>query len=311
MALFVVDAINNNVLAQPDGLCTVPIQPGIPLPVSARHFLSGATMTIVEQSTRTCSACRNGVDLFPFSMAFQPIVDTNERCVYAYEALARGPNGESAYSVLSQLNDENRYAFDQACRVKAITLATRLGLIQSGARLSINFMPNAIYSPAACLRLTLKTAAECDFPIERLIFEFTEQERVTDVTHLRNIVTEYKRHGFQVAIDDFGAGFAGLSLLSEFTPGVIKLDMGLTRGIDSRPQARKIVGHIVTLAKGLNCDVIAEGIETEAEYLAVRECGIHLMQGYLLARPAFEALPVVVFPEASEAKKSSSDSILV
>jgi len=137
-------------------------------------------------------------------MAFQPIVDVDTKKVYAYEALVRGPKGESAYSVLSQVTDQNKYAFDQNCRVAAIMLASQLGLVETGARLSINFMPGAVYSPAACIQLTLATAQKCGFPVERLIFEITETERVKDKAHLRSIVEEYRRQGFKVALDDFG-----------------------------------------------------------------------------------------------------------
>ena len=96
----------------------------------------------------------------------------------------RGPNGESAYSVLSQVNDDNRYAFDQACRVKAIRLASRLQLDKV---LSINFLPNAVYEPAHCIRSTLAAAKETGFPIENLMFEIVESEQVYDRTHLTNI----------------------------------------------------------------------------------------------------------------------------
>jgi EAL domain-containing protein (putative c-di-GMP-specific phosphodiesterase class I) len=127
-------------------------------------------MTDTERRTE-CNACRQGVkQLFPFSMAFQPIVDTEARQVFAYEALVRGVNAESAYSILSQVTPENRYAFDQNCRVAAITLASKLGLAATEARLSINFMPGAVYSPAACIQLTLKTAKLVGFPLDRLIF---------------------------------------------------------------------------------------------------------------------------------------------
>ena len=106
-----------------------------------------------------CSACRDGLQLpFAFTMAFQPIVDVVAECVFAYEALVRGPNEESAYSILSQVTDENRYAFDQRCRISAITLAGRLGMAQTGALLSINFMPGAVYSPSACIQLTVQRA---------------------------------------------------------------------------------------------------------------------------------------------------------
>ena len=97
-------------------------------------------------------------------MAFQPIVDLHTRQPYAYEALVRGPNGEGALSVLSQINDANRYRFDQACRVKAIELASRLGLHKlPDCKLSINFMPNAVYRAETCIRATLEASREFDF----------------------------------------------------------------------------------------------------------------------------------------------------
>ena len=230
-------------------------------------------------------------------MAFQPIVDVSTGRAYAYEALVRGPQGESAYSVLSQVTETNRYAFDQLCRVKAITLATKLGLVEMGARLSINFMPGAVYSPAACIQLTLKTAREVGFPTERLIFEFTEQEKMIDPGHLRSIVAEYQKRGFKVAIDDFGEGYAGVNLLADLGADVIKLDMALTRNLHERKTARVILKHLVRMAAELGSDLVAEGMETREEYEAVRECGVTLMQGYLLGRPGVEVLPAFVVPE--------------
>jgi EAL domain-containing protein (putative c-di-GMP-specific phosphodiesterase class I) len=230
-------------------------------------------------------------------MAFQPIVDVEAREVYAYEALVRGPNGESALSVLSQVTKENQYAFDQNCRVAAITTAVQLGLAETGARLSINFMPGAVYSPAACIKLTLDTARSCNFPVDRLIFEITEGEEVKDKAHLLAIVNEYRRRGFKVALDDFGAGYSGLNLLADLPVDHLKLDIELVRNLPERPRALTIVKSVLAMAEALGQDVVAEGVETVEEYLTVRRCGIRLMQGYLFARPAFERLPEVFWPE--------------
>lgn len=249
---------------------------------------------------------------FPFSMAFQPIVDVETQEVFAYEALVRGIDNESAYSVLSQLTDDNRYAFDQTCRVAAITLAKRLGLDRTGAKLSINFMPGAVYSPAACIQLTLKTAAEQSFPTDRLIFEITEAEEVKDPKHLNAIFKEYRRHGFQMALDDFGAGFFGLNLFAEAMPDILKLDMALTRNVHERPVAVASIEAMVALCGSLGVQLIAEGIETVDEYTALRECGVRFMQGYLLAKPEFEALPEVRFPnvEWSGKKRQPVQSVV-
>jgi EAL domain-containing protein (putative c-di-GMP-specific phosphodiesterase class I) len=241
-----------------------------------------------------CSGCRDGDALdIEFSMAFQPIVDVETGRPYAYEALVRGPNGEGALSVLTQVTDKNRYAFDQACRVKAIETAMAAGLVETGARLSINFLPNAVYSPMACIQLTLRTAEKTGFPPERLIFEFTENEHMASPDHVGAIIDVYRRLGFTVAIDDFGAGHAGLDLFARFATDLVKIDMDLVRGIDADPRRRAIVRAIVGLCAELGTTVIAEGIETRAEAETLRGLGVRYLQGYLLARPAFEALPEI------------------
>ncbi len=246
----------------------------------------------------TCGACKNGSqEPFAFSMAFQPIVDAETRTICAYEALARGPQGEPAFQVLSRVTEENRYAFDQSCRVKAIALASRLGVAQRGSMLSVNFMPGAVYSPAACIQQTLKAARENNFPLASLIFEITEDEKVHETNHLQRIVDEYKKHGFRVALDDFGAGFSGLDLLSELEVDKIKIDARLIRGIDQRPKAAAIVRSVVSLCGELGISVVGECVETLEEYRLLRSTGISLMQGYLFAKPMFEALPEVEWPD--------------
>ena len=243
-----------------------------------------------------CSGCRSTVDLFDIAMAFQPIVDIHTGRPFAYEALVRGANGEGAGTVLAQVTPENRYAFDQKCRVAAIEGAVAAGILDTGARLSINFLPNAVYSPVACIQLTLKTARETGFPTDRLIFEFTENEEMADTDHVKTIVESYRKMGFSTAIDDFGAGHAGLGLLAKFQTDFIKLDMDLIRGIDTSMPRRMIVDSVVRLCGDLGIQVIAEGIETVGEYDALRAIGVRYIQGYLLARPGFKSLPEIVLP---------------
>jgi len=241
-----------------------------------------------------CDGCRNGQGLdFTVSMAFQPIMDIESGTPFAYEALVRGPQGQSAASVLEQVTPANKYAFDQQCRVKAIQTAAKAGLLDTPAKLSINFLPNAVYEPKACIQLTLNTAAAIQFPTDRLIFEFTENEEMVDPTHVSKIVDSYKRMGFGTALDDFGAGHAGLNLLARFQPDIIKLDMDLIRNLDANLPKRLIIEAVVAMCAKLGVLVIAEGIETEAELDALRALGVRYIQGYLFAKPAFEALPVV------------------
>ncbi|WP_137970861.1 EAL domain-containing protein [Pseudomonas sp. F(2018)] len=241
-----------------------------------------------------CSACREGKGLeFPISMAFQPIVDLRQGLVFAHEALVRGSAGESAGSLLARVDADNRYAFDQSCRIQAVEWAARL---QLPARLSINFMPNAVYRAETCIRATLEAARRCRFPLERIIFEVTEQEQVLDIPHLTEILRAYRAQGFMTAIDDFGAGYAGLNLLADFQPDLIKLDMDLIRGIDGDRVRQVLVESVLDMCRRLGIEVIAEGIETRGELECLRQMGVGLFQGYLLARPGFESLPEVHYP---------------
>lgn len=240
---------------------------------------------------RDCADCGKAEHVgFQFDYAYQPIVDVRRQTVFAHEALVRGPNGESALTVMSQVNEQNRYRFDQACRVKAIKGAHEL---QMREHISINFLPNAIYKPETCIRTTLEAARAHDFPLDRIIFEVTEGERVEDGPWFAEILREYKRCGFKTAIDDFGAGYAGMKLLADFQPDIIKIDMDLIRNVDTNPARQAIVRHLVRLCDEMNIQVVAEGIETLAERDFLYDAGIHLMQGYLFAKPAFRALAAV------------------
>jgi EAL domain-containing protein (putative c-di-GMP-specific phosphodiesterase class I) len=116
---------------------------------------------------------------------------------------------------------------------------------------------------------------------------------VQDRPHLVNIFREYHRFGFRTAIDDFGAGYAGLDLLSEYQPDLIKLDMGLVRDIDQSKPKQAIVRGVLAMCGELGISVLAEGIETAAERDFLREQGVRLMQGYLFAKPAFRSTATI------------------
>ncbi|MGC8551007.1 MAG: EAL domain-containing protein [Acidobacteriaceae bacterium] len=256
----------------------------ISIPKHASSHDPGAALACAQQCT---------ANTFPiaYSMAFQPIIDADAQSIYAYEALVRGIHGEPAHTILDLADDSNRYSLDQGCRMKAIEMASDLGMAATGASLSINFYPNAVYNAATCIRRTLETATRKNFPLNRLIFEVTEGERVRDQAHLNSIIREYRARGFRVAIDDFGAGYAGLNLLANFQPDILKIDRELTREVDSRLAPRVIVQAIMTACESLGVQVIAEGVETRDELLALRDLGVRYFQGFFFARPGFEHLP--------------------
>ena len=220
-------------------------------------------------------------------MAFQPIVDLQEKRIDAYEALVRSPDGGGAAGVLAQVTPDNVYAFDQSCRVKAIELAARLGMDR---QLSINFLPNAVYDPRACIRATLDAAARTGFKPDHLTFEIVESEAISDTKHLLNIIGEYRRQGFKIALDDFGTGYSGLARLAELKPDIAKLDRLVIRDCDQDPIRMAIVASVIKLGAEIGVKVVIEGVERAGEVDALRSVGARFIQGFYFARPMFEGI---------------------
>lgn len=241
-----------------------------------------------------CAHCEQRAPLaFDFTMAFQPIVRIFSESIYAHEALVRGPNNQGAGWVLAQVTDDNRYQFDQACRTKAIELAAKLAM---PGRLSINFLPRAIYDPASCIKKTIQAAQKYGVALHRLIFELTENEQLDQTDHIRHIVDFYHDTGFTMAIDDFGTGYSGIELLSELPVDIVKLDRSLIDHIDQAPRKQVIVSNLQRMITDLGSELLAEGIERREEALWLADHGLDLQQGFLFAKPAFESLPEVHFP---------------
>ena len=237
---------------------------------------------------QSCMDCLSGQSLgFDIRMAFQPIVQWQNRQIVGYEALVRGPEGQGAGWVFERINEDNKYYFDQACRVKAIETAAKLGL---NKMLSINFMPNAVYNPETCIRATIEAADMFGFDIRNIMFEVTESEQIVDRAKLMRIFDSYAKRGFITAIDDFGAGFADLSWLEAIKPQVLKLDMALIRDIEQHPAKQQVVIDIIQLCLEVNTQVLAEGVETRAELDYLAGLGIRFFQGYYFAKPQLEYL---------------------
>jgi EAL domain-containing protein (putative c-di-GMP-specific phosphodiesterase class I) len=228
---------------------------------------------------------------------FQPIVaaaDTSR--VFGHEALLRGVDAEERPVAPGELIAAAREAdllfqLDLAARQSAIREASRHGL---AGRIFINFTPNAIYNPAYCLRSTVAAVEQADIAPERVIFEVIESERVHDLGHLERILHVYRRAGFRIALDDLGAGYSSLALMSRLRPDFVKLDMELIRGVDRDPYKAVIAEELLALARKLGISSVAEGVESPGELAWLREHGADHVQGYLIARPA--AVPATALP---------------
>jgi len=242
--------------------------------------------------TGACAGCSCGAALpVRFTMAFQPIVDAaadhDAGRIVAHEALVRGTGGELAHTIIGAIPPEARAAFDRACRETAIALAARLGL---AARLHLNLVPGALADPEACLAPTFAAAEAHGIAPQRITIELIEDGRLFDARFMRRLIGAIRAAGAAVALDDFGAGFAGPSLLAALSPDIVKLDLKLIRGIDRDRVKRGRALDVIEACRGIGLGIIAEGVETEGELAVLLDGGVTLIQGYLFARPAFERL---------------------
>ncbi len=120
---------------------------------------------------------------------------------------------------------------------------------------------------------------------DKVVLEITERVSLGDIHNVRATVARLRERGFRIAVDDLGAGYAGLSSFALLEPEIVKLDMSLVRDIDQSPVKQKLVRSMTALCRDVGILIVAEGIETVAERDTLLEIGCDLMQGYLIARP--------------------------
>lgn len=225
--------------------------------------------------------------LFSF---FHPIVTAQTGEVFAHEALIRARRPGSAETIgAGEIIDACtglglEHVLDQRARQSAIRHAAALNL--ADVLFFINFLPNTIYDPEICLRTTMEAAAEHAMPLSRLVFEVVETENIPDMRRLMRILDYYRAEGIGTAVDDMGAGFATMSYLEALRPDYVKIDRELVQRAAVHTADRHKLDSIVDRAKELDIKVIAEGIETHAQWDVCRRSGADYLQGFLFARPA-------------------------
>ncbi len=221
---------------------------------------------------------------------FQPIASLDKQVIYGYEGLIRGPDHsplrEPSVLFEAAAAHERLRDMDFLCRKLIIRQFAELEL---PGRLFININPITLFTSSFSHDHTLTYLKRYAIDPERVVIEVTETHPIGDRMILQHALRHYHAMGFQVALDDLGSGFSGLKLWSEINPDFVKMDRHFTRGVDEDQTKRQFVMSILEIAKSLNCQVIAEGIEHKREYAVLRRLGITLARGYYFAPP--EALP--------------------
>jgi EAL domain-containing protein (putative c-di-GMP-specific phosphodiesterase class I)/ActR/RegA family two-component response regulator len=214
-------------------------------------------------------------------MAYQPIVDWRNRSIFGYEALVR--TKEPAIPHPGAL-------FDAAERLGAVQMLgrrirdvvpTSSAAAPDGALFFVNLhsldlLDDTLYRPEAALSQIAT----------RTVLEITERATLDEVKDVRGRIRELKRLGFRIAIDDLGAGYAGLNSFASLEPDIVKLDMTLIRDVDTSDVKAKIVRAMVGICRDLGMRIVAEGIETAGERDKLCELDCDLFQGYFFAKPS-------------------------
>ena len=221
--------------------------------------------------------CINGHQL---AMALQPIVTPSGK-VAAFEGLLRSahPRLDSPVAVLRAAEDFNM--LDDLAAVIARLAVGKLEQLDGDWKLFINAHPKELMEPEL-LSNRLKILENWR---DRLVVEITERTYVLELSEWAASVELLSQAGFELAVDDLGAGYNSLIVLAELQPHYLKVDMSMTRNVDSDPRKQRLIEMLVKFANSTDAIVISEGIETAAEAKALRECGVHLMQGYFFGRP--------------------------
>lgn len=220
---------------------------------------------------------------------YQPIFWAGTLDVWGYECLmrARTLDGEltGAGTLLDWARQEHlTFMLDRVCRETHLRNAGAAGLPPQ-CRFLVNFLPTAIYRPEFCLATTVRTAAEAGLDPDRIVFEVVETEQVPDHDHLRSILGFYRDKGFGVALDDVGSGYSGLALLGDINPDLIKIDRELVAKSATSSYHRGICASLARLGHENGQLVLAEGVETEAQWEVMESLGVNLYQGFLFGRP--------------------------
>jgi EAL domain-containing protein (putative c-di-GMP-specific phosphodiesterase class I) len=217
---------------------------------------------------------------------YEPIVEVESRTVFGYEALARGPEGTAFHSPLalfSTAEDHDLvFELDGVCRESGLRGAIDF---PAGTKLFLNIRPTTIHDPAFREDRLIETLERSQLSPSDVVFEISEQESIRSFGAFREMRDYYRNLGFQFALDDTGAGYAGLEELLELEPDYIKIDRAMVSGVDQDPARQDVLAALLTLADKMGAQVIGEGLDTLEELEMLGRLGIRFGQGWLFGHP--------------------------
>ncbi|AUX93583.1 diguanylate phosphodiesterase [Mixta gaviniae] len=235
------------------------------------------------------------VEAQPYSYAFQPIIDPFSRAIVSFEALLRSGEDGSPRSYFAQPVSEEAYLLDLKSKKQAFALAKKLGL--DALTLSINLMPMSLVKVPDAVAFLLQEIEANGLVPEQIVVELTEKEVISHEEEFETAIKQLKAAGISLAIDNFGAGSAGLLLLTRVQPDKIKIDRAIISEVHKNGAKQAIVQAIIKCCSSLEIAVIAEGVEQPEEWMWLEAAGIYNFQGPLFASAKLNGIPAVAWPE--------------
>ena len=230
----------------------------------------------------------------PCQFAIQPIVEPLRGQISSFEALIRSPTGGSPQDYFASIPPSKLHEADLLSKEWAFALAKRIGI--GSHKLSINLLPMSLVNIPDAVNILLDQITRNGLVPEQVIVEVTEDEVISGYDEFTTAIMQLRSAGIGLAIDDFGAGFAGLSLLTKFQPGELKIDRSIITDIHLHGPKQAILNAIVKCCTELEISVVAEGVEKVEEWCWLEAAGIKHFQGYLFARPEVNGVPPIHWP---------------
>jgi len=232
------------------------------------------------------------------TMAFQPIVDVVGGRVYAYEAVLRGPNGESAAQIFAMIQPESRGDFDRRCAAAAVRWAMAAGLGATTARLCIPVHAPGASIPGEPMLTAAQVGKQCGLITERMIFALHGYRNLPGA-QLADIIHRNRKMGSLTTFVGLGYDQTGLGACARYVPNAVKLDEDLVGGIASSWSRRLILEDLTPRIRKLGIKILASGVDNEAVFARLRSFGIYHIQGDHIAAPEVGTLPPPVVRRAA------------
>lgn len=237
--------------------------------------------------------------------ALQPIVDTSTGLISSLAALVRSPSGGTPQELFNTLRPDHLHIYDLKTKRHAFELAAAIGV--GHTNLSINLLPASLTNNEYSVDWLVEQITEQGLKPQQLIIEITEEEAISHFNDFHAALKKLRSAGISVAIDDFGAGYAGLAMLAKFQPEKLKIDRQIVTNIHTDGPRQAIVKAIVECCSSLGISIVAEGVESFNEWSWLRAAGVNLFQGFFFAKPKLNGVDAVNWPVPSNSAAASAN----